>query len=182
MQDDDAGAVDAAEEATTDAPTDASQTEVRVTAASEDLDARGAEALALIAFDWELFLPGWTISFEPPREGLRGLTYTSDARIEVLVRDGETPWEIARVVAHELGHAIDLARNEVVDRRLWRAARGIDPDIPWWPQSGVADFASGAGDFAECAATWMVGSATLSQLAGDCTADQLELVATMATA
>ena len=49
----------------------------------------------------------------------------------------------------------------------------------WWPGSGAVDFATGAGDFAECFATWLVGSTSLSQVAGPCTDEDLATVRRM---
>lgn len=127
------------------------------------------EALEMIAYDWERRLPGWRISFLDAREDVRGLTYSVERRIEVFVRDGDTAWDVARVVAHELGHAVDLTHGNESTRTAWRAQRGLADATPWWPGSGTADFATGAGDFAECFATWQVGSTSLSQVAGPCT-------------
>lgn len=135
------------------------------------------EALGLITYDWEERLPGWRIAFSGGRDDVRGLTYSAERRIEIYVREGDTAAGIARVVAHELGHAVDLARGTDSMREAWRAQRSIDEDTPWWPGSGAADFATGAGDFAECFATWLVGSSSLSQVAGPCTDEDLATVA-----
>ena len=135
------------------------------------------EALEMIPYDWEERLPGWRIRFQGGRDDVRGLTYSAERLIEIYVRAGDTPWDIARVVAHELGHAVDLARGTDSMREAWRSLRAIDEDVPWWPGSGAADFATGAGDFAECFATWQLGSSSLSQVAGDCTDADLAAVA-----
>ena len=135
------------------------------------------EALALIEYDWEDRLPGWRIAFTTGRDDVRGLTYSAQRRIEVYVRDDDTTWDIARVVAHELGHAVDLTHGSDSAREAWRAQRSLDEDTPWWPGSGTADFATGAGDFAECFASWQVGSNSLSQVGGPCTEDDMAAVA-----
>lgn len=135
------------------------------------------DALDLIAYDWQARLPGWRIAFYDGRNDVRGLTYSSERRIEVYIRDGDTVWDVARVIAHELGHAVDLTHGSHTMRTAWRTQRSIDDDVPWWPGSATADFATGAGDFAECFASWQVGSRSLSQLAGDCTEDDLAMVA-----
>ena len=90
-------------------------------------DPRGAEALALIAFPWRRTLPGWSIAFLPARAGLRGLTRVDERRIEIYVRDGDSAASLARVVAHELGHAVDVELNSPSDRERWRAVRGVGP-------------------------------------------------------
>ena len=135
------------------------------------------EALELVAYDWEDRLPGWRIAFFGGRDDVRGLTYSSERLIEVFVRVDDTAWDVARVVAHELGHAVDLTHGTDSMREAWRAQRSIDEDVPWWPGSAAADFATGAGDFAECFAAWQLGSSSLSQLAGTCTDDDVALVA-----
>lgn len=144
--------------------------------AVDDPATRGARALALVGYPWQQNLPGWSIGFLEGQDGLRGLTYSGEQRIEVYVRPGDSDWDIARVIAHELGHAADLTLNDTGDRRRWKQQRGIGDDIAWWPGSGGNDFGSGAGDFAECFATWQMGSASLSAVGGPCTASDLDLM------
>ncbi len=139
-------------------------------------EALRAAALAHISYPWASRLPGWTIVFDDDGGTLRGVTLSGPQRIEIHMRPGDSAWDLARVLAHELGHAVDLAYNDTGDRRAWKQARGIDAEAPWWPTSGAADFATGAGDFAECFATWQVGSGSLSRLAGACSAADLALV------
>ena len=135
------------------------------------------EALEMIPYDWRERLPGWRIRFQGGRDDVRGLTYSAERVIEVYVRAGDTPWDIARVVAHELGHAVDLTHATDSVREEWREQRNIDEDVPWWPGSAAPDFATGAGDFAECFASWQVGSTSLSQVAGECTEADVAAVA-----
>jgi len=144
------------------------------------LERRGAAALALIDYPWIERLPGWVISFAESDSTLRGLTFSGEELIEIYLRDADTPFDTARVVAHELGHAVDLVHNGALDRRVWRGVRAISPEEPWWPSSGVIDFATGAGDFAECFATWQVLSSSLSMVGSVCTADDLRVVALLA--
>ncbi len=133
----------------------------------------------MISYPWLDRLPGWRIEFLTDGNGVRGLTYSVERRIEVFVRPDDTAWDVARVVAHELGHAVDLTYNDTGVRQRWREQRAIPDDAPWWPGSGAADFATGAGDFAECFATWQVGSASLSTVAGACNDEDLALVASL---
>ena len=137
------------------------------TAAVEPIvgDPRGADALALIAFPWRRSLPGWSISFLPAKVGLRGLTRVDDHRIEIYVRDGDSAASLARVVAHELGHAADVELNSQGDRERWRAARGVGPTVSWWPGNAASDFDTLSGDFAEAFATMLTGSTSLSRIA-----------------
>ena len=94
---------------------------------SRDLVSR---ALGLISFDWRNGLPGWELRFLDGRSGYRGLTYPDAEVIEVFVRPGDTPEGLAHVVAHEMGHAVDVARLTDVDRAVWSAAR-------WLRRSGL---------------------------------------------
>lgn len=109
-----------------------------------------ARALALVRFDWPSRLPGWQLRFRDGRSGVRGLTFPDRQVIEVYVRGGDTPESLAHVVAHELGHAVDVTYFTQVQRSAWLAARGLAPRTIWFPGApGVSDFATGAGDFAE---------------------------------
>lgn len=140
----------------------------------------GEEALEQLGYDWSARLPGWEVSFEGAKEGFRGLTFSGARRIDIYVRQSDSAADLARVLAHEIGHAVDVTHNNDSRRRLWRDARDIPDYVPWWPESGGADFESGAGDFAECFATWLVQSESLSQIAGACTETHLELIELMA--
>jgi hypothetical protein len=77
--------------------------------------------------------------------------------VEVFVRGGDTPEVLAHVIAHELGHAVDVTYLNDAQRAAWLSARGVGRGAVWFPgQSGVSDFATGAGDFAESFA-WVHG-------------------------
>lgn len=128
--------------------------------------ATGAQALRRIDYPWQQHLPGWTIEFKPAQAWLRGLTVADDRRIEIYVHTTNTT-VLARIIAHELGHAADLTYNNTSIRREWKSARGISAATPWWPTAGYPDFSTGSGDFAECFSSWQVGSASRSD-AGAC--------------
>ena len=128
-------------------------------------DPRGLDAMALITFPWHRTLPGWSINFLPAKVGLRGLTRVEDRRIEIYVRDSDSAASLARVVAHELGHAVDVELNSPADRQRWRAVRGVAASVSWWPGNSVSDFDTLAGDFAEAFATMLTGSVSLSRVA-----------------
>ncbi len=113
-------------------------------------------AIRQVRFDWIARLPGWTVRFRDSRAGHRGLTFIDRRLIEVYVRSNDTPESLAHVVAHELGHAVDLTYFDDGHRAVWLAARGRSADTIWFPgESGVSDFNTGAGDFAESFA-WVV--------------------------
>ena len=116
-----------------------------------------SQALGLIAYDWQNSLPGWELRFLDARAGYRGLTYPEERVIEVYLRSDDTPQSLAHVVAHELGHAVDVTWFDDTDRATWLSARGVDPRTPWFVADGASDFSSGTGDFAESFAWWQVG-------------------------
>jgi len=137
----------------------------------------GREALAGISYPWEELLDGWTIEFQTSTDGLFGLTLVPERKIEIYVRPDQSPAMVRHVIAHELGHAVDVTLNDGPDRRRWEEARGLSSS-PWWPDSGAADFRTGAGDFAESFAAWQVGpSGFRSELAPPPDGAQIELLA-----
>lgn len=135
------------------------------------------EATAQIAFDWPKRLRGWSVEFLPGNSAVAGFTWTAQRRIEVFVRPGDDAKSLARVLAHEIGHAIDVSYNRPSDRAAWLEIRGLDSSTPWWPESRSADFHTGAGDFAECVAYWLLGPGDFrSELGPEPTAPQLDLL------
>ena len=145
-------------------------------------DPRGIEALALIAFPWRQTLPGWSIAFLPAKVGLRGLTKVGERRIEIYVRARDTAASLARVVAHELGHAVDVGLNSPADRVRWREVRGVSGSVSWWPGDAVSDFDTLAGDFAEAFATMLAGSVSQSRIAPPPGPAELAVLAEMVSA
>lgn len=141
--------------------------------------AKGAGALMLITYPWQQQLEGWTIEFKPERDGLLGYAFFQDRRVEIYVRPTQSTRDVAAVVAHELGHAIDVSTFSDQDRDRWLQARGIG-QVSWWPGADGSDFASGAGDWAEAFATWLMADESLSEVAGAPTPSQLDLVAVLA--
>ena len=139
-------------------------------------DSVESRALAAISYPWRERLPGWEVRFLPQRPGLRGLTLPSEKRIEIYVRDTDTPESLARVVAHEMGHAADLQLNDSRDRDRWRRARGAGAEVPWWPDDSASDFATLGGDFAEAFAVWQTGAQSRSTVAGQPAPDQLAVL------
>ncbi len=126
---------------------------------------RGEAALDSFSYEWRSGLPGWEISFHPGRKGVLGYTFVQERKIEIYVRDDMSDPLLAHVIAHEIGHAIDVSMNSGDERRRWQAARGIE-DKPWWPGNGATDFSTGAGDFAESFAAWQVGNASFRSSLG----------------
>ncbi len=141
------------------------------------IEQRGQLGLATIDYDWRSNLPGWTITFSSGRDGMLGLTYVESKTIEIFVRNGQSNTLLAHVIAHEMGHAVDVTLNNSDDRRRWQEAREIE-SASWWPGDGTTDFSTGAGDFAESFAAWQVGPSNFrSKLDGAPDAKQLGLMA-----
>lgn len=150
------------------------------TAGLTESERRGRAALTLIDYRWQELLPEWSIDFLDAKEGLYGLTLVPEKRIEIYVRPEQSETLLAHVIAHELGHAVDVTFNDGGERRRWEEARDLD-GAPWWPGSGATDFSTGAGDFAEAFAAWQVGDESFrSTLADPPTAEHLALIAELA--
>ena len=153
-----------------------SSTETPKPVPANQYEERGFEALERIDYPWRDRLPDWEIQFSPGRSGVYGYTYTDRKVIEVFVRDGQPIDLLAHVIAHELGHAVDVSLNNSDERRRWQDLRGI-ADAPWWPNSGATDFSTGAGDFAESFAAWQIGGGNFrSRLSSVPDADELALL------
>ncbi|MEZ5341079.1 MAG: hypothetical protein R2706_06420 [Acidimicrobiales bacterium] len=149
------------------------------TTAAANYQARGDAALASISYNWQAKLPGWSVTFSPGREGHRPDLHQRN-RIEIFVRDSMSDSLLRHVIAHELGHAVDVTLNSSGDRERWQDARGIGAS-PWWPGNGISDYSTGAGDFAECFAAWQVGSGNFrSKLGSAPSGDQIALLAELA--
>ncbi len=116
----------------------------------------GRAAESLIDYPIGAILTGWQVEFEGPRDGYRGNTNTVNRTITVYVSEDDSPQAVSEVLAHEVGHALDVMYLDDTDRARWSAARGINGE--WWPESGGADFDVGAGDFAEAVAALLTGS------------------------
>jgi hypothetical protein len=112
-------------------------------------------AESLVTFDWRDALPGWTIQFTGPRAGMRGATFPAQKVVQVYVRSGESAADLAHAFAHELGHAVDVTYMNDQVRAEFNQARGRPATFGWWVAPGADDFASGAGDWAECFAWTM---------------------------
>jgi hypothetical protein len=116
---------------------------------------REAAALALIAFPWKELK--YDIVFMPPRHGFRAMIFPVKRRIEVYARPGDDSRLLAYDIAHELGHAIDVTRNDRDSRKKWMKSRGINPATPWFGCNRCSDYNTPAGDFAETFALLLLG-------------------------
>jgi hypothetical protein len=121
-------------------------------------DASGPTALDSIPFDWQRLLPGWTIESAGYHEDLLGGTSWQDQRITIWIRPEQSIGQIRHVIAHEIGHALDVTYFDESVRTRWMVQRGFRVDDAWWPESGENDYASPAGDLAETIATWVNGT------------------------
>lgn len=122
------------------------------------VSAVASQALEAIRYPWRRHLPGWNLVFLGPRPGYLARTLWPDRVIEVYLRRGQDTNDVAFALAHELGHAIDLEHLDPGLRACWKAARRLAPDLAWFGPSDEEDFDTPAGDWAECFASWQVGS------------------------
>ena len=134
----------------------------------------GAAAEALVDYDYRGVLEGWTVEFLGPREGYRGNTNTVSRTISIFIGEHDTPQVVAEVIAHEVGHAIDVMYLDDQTRVAWMEMRSIEQG--WWPHSGASDFHVGAGDYAEAVAAVLVSSPSDSEH-GAFSPDELAFVA-----
>jgi hypothetical protein len=124
---------------------------------------RGAAALALIAYPWPR--TGFSIEFSGPRDSHYGLTNVPARKISIFVRLEQTTSELARVIAHEIGHAVDVAFTDESERATYRRLRGLG-NVYWYPACpGCADYNTPVGDFAEVFAYWLLGPGTFRSTA-----------------
>lgn len=124
--------------------------------------------------DLQSLVPSWTIQIRGELSGYKGQTNRIERTITVFADEGSTVGDIAEVLAHEMGHAIDLDHLDTASRTQWVEMRGMP--MVWWAGEGLNDFSVGAGDFAEGVAAYLTGSPSSSTY-GDFTADQLAFVA-----
>ena len=134
----------------------------------------------MLPFEWRNTLPGWEVRYRGSNSSFRGLTFPYDKVVEIYVRGGDTPESVAGILAHELGHAIDVTHFVASDRDDWLDARGIQSS-PWWPSAYANDFQTGAGDFAEAFAYWAVGDPSSSEIGGNPSAAQLDVLRSLVT-
>lgn len=121
---------------------------------ADDVHQRVQEALDTLGYPWQEL--GWDIRFEPYTGGLLGLADPATRQITVYVKARSTVQQLRVVLAHEIGHALDVRHPEQRDR--YRAVRGIPADTPWYPCDRCEDYDTPAGDFAEVFAAWLVGA------------------------
>jgi hypothetical protein len=128
------------------------------------VEERGQQALVLIRYPWPA--TGYSIVFSGPREGFLGLTVTETRTVNIYVRNGQSAGSIARVIAHELGHAVDITMTTDEERLDYLGIRGLG-DVPWYPDClRCSDYGSPAGDFAEVFTYWLLGDGSFNSLIG----------------
>lgn len=138
------------------------------------LSARAQAIEDTIGWDFRAALSTWRIEHDGAHPTWRGVTNTVERTVTLFDRPETSVDEAASVLAHELGHAVDIDVLDDDSRRGWLALRGIDTG--WWAGEAQADFDVGAGDFAEAVAAYLVDSPTRSPH-GAYTDEQLAFVA-----
>ncbi|MDP9072522.1 MAG: hypothetical protein M3N68_14805 [Actinomycetota bacterium] len=116
---------------------------------------RAVEVLGGLDYPWQRL--GFSIVFLAPRRGVLGAAFLEERRIEIYVRPEQEKLELAHVIAHEIGHAVDFTYGTSARRAEWMRLRGLDPAWPWPACPGCPDYATPAGDFAEVFAYWLAG-------------------------
>ena len=138
-------------------------------------EARINAAMALVSYPWQQL--GYRILFEGAQPGMQGRTSPRRlGTIEIYVRPGVSADDLAHVIAHEIGHAVDLVYGNDQRRSVWLQLRGAAPQ-PWFPCNMCDDFSTPAGDFAETFAYWQLHDYSRSRLASLPTPAQLSQLA-----
>ena len=128
---------------------------VPVTLAPASDVVRAGAVLRGLDYPWQRL--GFSIAFLGPRRGALGAAFLEERRIEIYVRPEQGQLELAHVIAHEIGHAVDFTYGTPDRRAEWMRLRGLDPAWPWPACPGCPDYATPAGDFAEVFAYWLAG-------------------------
>lgn len=111
---------------------------------------------SLILVDIPATIPGWTIVWSDTSPGATAMTYAETRTIIMSNRDlGPDPARRARVLGHEIGHAIDFSRLDDAVRRQWMDLRALSG--PWFGCWGCTDFGTPAGDWAEAVGHTVTG-------------------------
>lgn len=153
-----------------------SASDVRIIVNNTNAGARGQAALDRISYPWEQALDGWTISFNGPRSDISGWIDFGERTIYLYVRSSHSDTQLAHVMAHEIGHAVDFLKVTPSEKSRWLEQRGISPQS-WYPSAGSNDFSSPAGDFAEAFAVWQVGGAYQATIGTSPTQADFDLLA-----
>lgn len=109
-------------------------------------------ALLLILWDWRGLLPGWTLEFRCDEIDVQGEAFAYERRIRVYVTQVMGILDIAMIIAHEFGHALDVTYLDNDDRNAWLMMRGLPGRHIWWAGKGETDYHVGSGDWAESVA------------------------------
>jgi len=134
---------------------------------------RGEAALRRLSYPYQQL--GYTIEFLPGMPGYFGRGFHEQHRIEIYVRNSQSDADVAHVVAHEIGHAVDWMYHTPARDQQWLLIRGVDPSTEWAPCPFCPDFGAPSGDFAESFALWQLGQTSFAgTLAPRPTAAQLQ--------
>ncbi|MFP5219916.1 MAG: hypothetical protein ACLGIG_09295 [Actinomycetes bacterium] len=130
------------------------------------LERRARAALEALDYPWPEL--GFDIHFAARGDSAHlGFIDPQARTITVLVRPEQSDLSLRATVAHEIGHAVDIVTGSDEQRARYRQLRGLSPATPWWPCDLCSDYRSGAGDWAEVFAYWLVGPGDFrSELAG----------------
>jgi hypothetical protein len=131
-----------------------------------DSEARARAALDALDYPWQEL--GYRIRFEAhPGGSTAGLTDPATRTITVYVRPTQSDLSLRATIAHEIGHAVDIVTGSDAQRAAYLERRGLPADTEWFPCDRCDDLESGAGDWAEVFAYWLVGPGDFrSRLAG----------------
>lgn len=137
------------------APTPDSTTEPATGPASIGFDGPPTPE-SFILIDIPSTIPGWTIIWSDTSPGATAMTYRDSRTIIMSNGDlGPDPARRARVLGHEIGHAIDFSRLDEDQRNQWMIMRALTG--AWYGCWGCTDFGTPAGDWAEAVGHTITG-------------------------
>ena len=120
-------------------------------------------AVSRIGYPWTRLAFPIVCKEADPLVGGRTWESFTDHHIEIYVRSDWTDVQLAKVIAHELGHAVEwysvvIAPDWQVRRQGYLMARGIDAATEWWGACADCDLWRGPSeDFAAVFALTQVG-------------------------
>jgi peptidoglycan hydrolase-like protein with peptidoglycan-binding domain len=151
-----------------------------------DVQCRGQRALDITPLNAP---SGWTITFEPGRDGYLGMAYGGSRKeIVIWIRDSHTDRQVAATLLHEMGHAWDfegLNGHGDAAREQWANMRGFEWESRdrWFGMDcmGCYGYAIGAEDLAEAVPACLApGWDTFrSEMAGPPTSGQCDYLRTI---
>ncbi len=118
---------------------------------------RVEHALSLLSYPWRKL--GYTVGSAPAKDGVLATISTGRHQITAYVRScsQETAQQLAGVLAHQMGVAVDDVHGNSTLHSTYLRIRGLPAGTPWFPCATCDPTRSGVWDYAESFVTWQLG-------------------------